>query len=62
MVTNHNSIWTALISNCILHDAVISKLPDIKVHGANMGPAWGRQDTGGPHIGPVNFAIWAYAQ
>ena len=29
-----------------------------KVHGANMGPIWGRQDPGGPHVGPMNFAIW----
>ena len=28
-----------------------------KVHGANMGPIWGRQDLGGPHVGPMNFAI-----
>ena len=32
--------------------------PDSKVHGANMGPIWGRQDPGGPHVGPMNFAIW----
>ena len=25
---------------------------DSKVHGANMGPIWGRQDPGGPHVGP----------
>ena len=31
---------------------------DSKVHGANMGPTWGRQDPGGPHVGPMNFAIW----
>ena len=31
--------------------------PDSKVHGANMGPNWGRQDQGGPHVGPMNFAI-----
>ena len=31
--------------------------PDSKVHGANMGPIWGRQDPGGPHVGPTNFAI-----
>ena len=30
-----------------------------KVHGANMRPIWGRQDPGGPHIGPMNLAIWA---
>ena len=33
-------------------------IPDIKVHGENMGPIWGRQDPGGPHVGPMNFAIW----
>ena len=32
--------------------------PDSKVHGANTGPIWGRQDPGGPHVGPMNFAIW----
>ena len=32
--------------------------PDSKVHGAKMGPIWGRQDPGGPHVGPMNFAIW----
>ena len=23
-----------------------------------MGPIWGRQDPGGCHVGPMNFAIW----
>ena len=32
--------------------------PDSKVHGANMGPIWVRKDPGGPHVGPMNFAIW----
>ena len=32
--------------------------PDSKVHGAIMGPSWGRQDPGGPHVGPMNLAIW----
>ena len=40
---NHANIWN---------------IPDSKVHGANMGPSWGRQDPGGPHAGPMNFAIW----
>ena len=31
--------------------------PDNKVHGAYMGPTWGRQHPGGPHVGPMNFAI-----
>ena len=34
-------------------------LPDSKIHGANMGPSWGRQDPGGPHVGPMKLAIWA---
>ena len=36
--------------------------PDSKVPGANMGPIWGQQDPGGPHVGPVNIAIWVYWQ
>ena len=32
--------------------------PDNKVHVANMGPIWDRQDPGGPHVGPMNFVIW----
>ena len=30
---------------------------DSKVHGANMGPIWGRQGPGGLHVGPMNHAI-----
>ena len=33
-------------------------IPDSKVHGANMGPIWDRQDPGEPHVGPMNLAIW----
>ena len=33
-------------------------IADSKVHGANMGPIWGWQDPVGPHVGPMNFAIW----
>ena len=32
--------------------------PDSKAHGTNMRPIRGRQDLGGPHVGPMNFAIW----
>ena len=35
--------------------------PDNKVHGANMGSIWGWQDPGGPHVGPMSFAIWVMA-
>ena len=50
--------------NCVWHRHV----PDSRVHGANMGPIWGRQDPGGMggaggggggvHVGTMNFAIW----
>ena len=23
-----------------------------------MAPIWGRQDPGGSHVGPMNFAMW----
>ena len=36
----------------------LSRSPDSKVHGANMGPIWGRQDPGGPNVDPMKFAIW----
>ena len=32
--------------------------PDCKVHWDIMGPIWGRQDPGGPHVGPMNSAFW----
>ena len=37
-----------------------SVIPDNKVHGANMGPIWVRQDPGGSHAGPMNFANWEH--
>ena len=33
-------------------------IPDSKVHGANMGPIWGQQNPGGPHVGPMKLANW----
>ena len=39
---------------------IIQCCPDSKVHGANMGPIWGRQDPGGLHFGPMNVAIWVH--
>ena len=36
---------------------MVTAFPHSKVHGANIGPIWGRQDPGGPHVGPMNFAI-----
>ena len=33
------------------------KIPDSKVHGANMGPIWVLSAPDGPHVGPMNLAI-----
>ena len=58
---NHNRIIKALPYWCFVRwlvDRSSINTPDNKVHGANMGPIWGRQDPGGPHVGPTNFAIW----
>ena len=41
-----------------IYSYLFEGFPDSKVHGANMGPIWGRQDPGGTHVGPMNFAIW----
>ena len=38
--------------------AICSCIPDSKVHGANMGPTCVLSAPGGPHVGPMNLAIW----
>ena len=45
------------IPECKASDVRVIRLPDSKVRGANMGPISGRQDPGGAHGGPMNFAI-----
>ena len=35
-------------------------IPDGKVHGANMGPTWGRKDPDWPHVGHTKIAIWIF--
>ena len=53
----HTTAADALTS-CVAK--IPTAIPDNKVHEdeVNMGPIWGRQDPGGPHVGPINFAIW----
>ena len=41
---------------------ILLPCPDSKVHGANMGPIWGPRDPGGPHVGPMIFAILVYPE
>ena len=43
----------------VIHVSILKiTAPDNKIHEANMGPVWGRQDPGGSHVGPMNFTIW----
>ena len=62
--------WASPCSRCSSYRQLTGKTqfvqqtglsPDSKVHGANMGPIWGRQDPGGPYVGPMNFDIWVLA-
>ena len=46
-----------LSSDCDIWKGNCKCYPDSKVHGANMGPIWGRQAPGGTHVGPMNFDI-----
>ena len=34
------------------------RYPDSKFHGANLGPTWVLSAPDGPHVGPMNLAIW----
>ena len=38
-------------------EMIFLNIPDGKVLGASMGAIWGRQDPGGPRVGPMNLAI-----
>ena len=38
----------------------IRAFPNSKVHWAKMGPTWVLSAPDGPHVGPMNFAIWVY--
>ena len=39
----------------------IRVIPDSKALGANMGPTWVMSAPDGPHVGPMNLAIWLVA-
>ena len=49
---------TALLASRPYRVQELLDYPDSKVHRANVGPTWGRQDPGGPYVGHMNFAIW----
>ena len=63
-------MWNTMCQRILLHQypideatridvqSILIKSLDNKVRRANMGSIWGRQDPGGPKVGPMNFAIW----
>ena len=59
MSEQRSNMKTFIKNLCDIYMTTVSiGIPDSKVHGANMGPTWGQQDPGGPHVGHVNLAIW----
>ena len=46
--------WAELFLACSSEMATLRA----RFTGSTWGPSGGRQDPGGPHVGPVNFAIW----
>ena len=59
MSEQRSNMKTFIKNLCDIYMATVSiGIPDSKVHGANMGPTWGQQDPGGPHVGHVNLVIW----
>ena len=54
-ICNDYFVW---IYTAWLQKNVLNISPDSKVDGAKMGIICGRQDLGGSHVGPINFAIW----
>ena len=57
-VDNFNAVELGTLNQLHVDEICNTSCPDSKVHVANMGSIWGRQDPGGPHVGPMNFAIW----
>ena len=49
-ISRLSGMWTSVRNDC--------EDPDSKAHGAYVGPTWGRQDPGGPHVGPMILVIW----
>ena len=56
MYMTHTEFWDAFTFLYSLYPQINS--PNSKVQGAYMGTNWGRQDPGGPHVGPMILAIW----
>ena len=56
----HRWHWYTMFLHLQLSPAYMlhNSFPESKIHGANMGPTWVLSAPDGPHVGPMNFAIW----
>ena len=59
-ICNTSSHWR---TPCLVIDRKLALfnqygIPDSKVHGDNMGPIWVLSAPDGPHVVPMNHAIW----
>ena len=52
-----SKLWTLVSEKKHRHCVQAMQYPDSKVHGAYMGPTWGRQAPSGLHVGTMNLAI-----
>ena len=52
--------WSGGVATYIAHNYLFYKFLETTQIAKFMGPIWGRQDPGGPHVGPMNFAIREY--
>ena len=61
-IWNHAPIIHVSVSSIMTarQSLILHNYPIGKVCVANMGPIWGQQDPGGPHIGPMSRAIWVF--
>ena len=57
IINIHRHITKSLLESYIDFNMDIP-YPDSKIRGANMGPTWVLAAPGGPHVGPMNLAIW----
>ena len=52
-IDNVSSCEKADEAHLSMHYTQQQPFPDSKVHGANMGPTWDRQEPGVPRVGPL---------
>ena len=62
MLQKHSTSILHNIILCMRKPIHFNAYLDSKVHGANVRPTWVLSAPGGPHVGPMNLAIWVCFQ